>query len=67
MFTIYYLEENIEFGNSENYKKRPTVTNDIFHSQFKIKLGTYRDNNNFLKINNVQTNDERYMVFRNSR
>ena len=32
MFTVYYLEENIEFGNADNYGQRPMVINDLFHS-----------------------------------
>ena len=62
-FTLYYLEENIEFG-SDNLGEIPTHVGDTFHSQFQLKTGYYRDNNNFLKINNVETKDERYHTYK---
>ena len=35
------------------------MTKDNFHSQFKLSMDEYRDNNNFLRHNLVTTNDFR--------
>ena len=37
----------------------------MFHSQYQIKLGYYRDDNNFIQVNEVQTSDARYNIFAN--
>jgi hypothetical protein len=51
MFNVYTLSESAEMGNPLNYGKTPLVVRDIFHSQFKLAVNQYRDNNNFLLHN----------------
>ena len=62
-FTLYYLDEDVEFANTDNFHKKPTTTMDLIHSQFQLDLNEYRDNNNFIKINNIETKDQRYNIF----
>ena len=55
MFNVYILSSNAEMGNTANYGLSPLITKDTFHSQFKLDLKAYRDNNNFLIYNEVTT------------
>ena len=38
------------------------TSQNIFHAQFTLDLKHYRDNNNFLRINEVETNDNRLNI-----
>jgi len=49
-FTFYYLEESIQFANNK-LGNRPIETRDVYHSQFKLDLNSYIDNNNYLRLN----------------
>ena len=35
-FTVYYIDENVEFGNPLNIGKNPVAATDTFHSQFQL-------------------------------
>ena len=63
-YTFYTLQERVNFVD-ENYNKYPLVTQNSFHSQFVLNLDQYRDNNNFVRINEVETNDNRLNIFAN--
>jgi hypothetical protein len=61
-FTMYTVFERVEF-TQENMGKEVMKTLNQFHSQFKLNLKEYRDNNNFLRINTVEKNDDRWLGF----
>ena len=54
-FNIFYLHENIEYANTLNKGYMSLYMSDMFHSQFVLNLNSYRDNNNFLILNNLST------------
>lgn len=58
-FTFYTVHERVEFKD-DNLMKNPMSSKSNFHSQFMLDLDKYRDNNNFIRINDVTTNDNRY-------
>lgn len=58
-FTFYTVQERVEF-KKDNLMQNPMSTKSYFHSQFMLDLAKYRDNNNFIRINDVITNDNRY-------
>ena len=60
MFNVFILSDDVELGNNENFGSSPIISKDVFHSQFKLNLETYRDNNNFLVHNHISTSDARY-------
>ena len=62
-FTLYNIEELVDFKNPEKLKGRPIRTQDSFHSQFQLKVDRYRDNNNFLRLNKVEASDDRINVY----
>ena len=37
-FTLFYTDNNIEFGNSDNIGLNPVATVDTFHSQFQLDI-----------------------------
>ena len=55
-FTFYVVEDNIQFGEMG---QKPYLTVNKFHSQFQLTVDTYRDNNNFIKINKATTTESR--------
>ena len=59
MASFYIIEDNIELSNRSQYGSSPLKAYEKFHSQFQLKLNQYRDNNNFLQYNHVETNDNR--------
>ena len=65
MFNILIINNDQEIGNYENYGKSPLISKDTFHTQFKLNLDVYRDNNNFLVHNLITTNDSRYNFKKN--
>lgn len=62
-FTLYTVVGRVELGSKDSYEKSPIVYKDLFHSQFQLKRNGYRDNNNFLRINTVVTDDYRLEVW----
>lgn len=52
------MMRRVEF-TSENLLQDPLKTILTFHSQFMVDTEQYRDNNNFVRINKVLTNDHR--------
>ena len=50
----------MEFSK-DNLGKNPLITTTSFHSQFMLSLKSYIDNNNFIRINNVETKDDRLL------
>ena len=58
-FTYYIVQQRVEFVD-DNLNQNPLITQNLFHSQFVLNLDRYRDNNNFLRVNNVETNDHRW-------
>jgi hypothetical protein len=58
-FTFNILEGSIQFANTDKVAS-PVKTRDAFHSQFQLSLSKYIDNNNFLRINEVERFDEIY-------
>ena len=51
---------NIKLINKNpDIKKRPIKTEIQFYSQFQLDLYRYRDNNNQVRYNSVETNDEK--------
>ena len=60
MFNVYILRQDVEIGNKNNYFESPLITKDTFHSQFKLDMDQYRDNNNFMIHNEVTTDDSRW-------
>ena len=62
-FTYQIVQQRVEFVN-DNLEMNPLITQNIFHSQFVLNLDRYRDNNNFLRINEVETNDARLNIFK---
>ena len=43
------------------------LTQESFHSQFQLNLDQYRDNNNFIRMNKMTTNDNRLTVWKPSK
>ena len=60
-FTYNYLEESIRLTDGQLFN-RPIIARDRYHSQFKLNLNDYIDNNNFLRINFVETKDSRWAL-----
>lgn len=58
-FNIYILDEEVELGNFD----KPLAVVDSFHSQFKLDLDSYRDNNNFLVYNDFIAKDQRFKLW----
>ena len=52
--------DEAELGSSRNLGKYPLSAQNTFHSQFQLQEGKYRDNNNYLKHNQVITKDDRF-------
>lgn len=65
VITQYFVTEGVDFKNEENFGKRP-ITNELrFYQQFQLNFDLYRDNNNFVRQNKVETEDERNAIFHN--
>ena len=60
MFTLYYLNEDIEYASVENQGEITMVMSDMFLSQFTLNVDQYRDNNNFLILNKLNAAEGRY-------
>ena len=58
-FTMYTVQAKVQFVNQKDPAASPMIFSDEFHSQFQLSIETYRDNNNFLRHNSVQTSDNR--------
>ena len=57
-FTFYTLTNRVSYDhlslkNSTGNQSYPYITKEVFHSQFRLKIDEYRDNNNFMRINEV--------------
>ena len=50
----------------DNLMQYPLVTQSKFHSQFMLDPLIYKDQNNYLIINNVEVSDNRFAIFDNS-
>ena len=48
ILTQYFLQETINYRDSNNYGKKPTRVESIFYSQFSLNYNGYRDNNNYI-------------------
>ena len=64
MFTVFYVKEDAVLGNHDYMDVRPVLSQDAFHSQFRLKLNEYRDNNNYFVHNKISTNDNRLWPYR---
>ena len=62
-FTQFMTSYVAELGNQKTYDQNPIKPNDEFHSQYVLSFDKYRDNNNFLRINKVETKDSRVNIF----
>ena len=58
--TYYNVIGIIELQNPNDPSGNPVRTIDQFHSQFQLQKNKYRDNNNFLRYNQVKTRDNRF-------
>lgn len=66
-FTIYVVQDQAELSTLGKEDLYPLTTLNVFHSQFQLKFTEYRDVNNFLRVNNVVTHDDRIMVWRSNK
>ena len=66
-FTFFILDNNVVLANPDKIGYNPITTHERFYSQFKLQLGSYRDNNNFYNYNKVTTNDNKWWPFGKSR
>lgn len=64
-FTMYTMQSLVEF-TAKNLLQNPLKTTLSFHSQFMVNTEEYRDNNNFMRINKVSTNDHRLLPIVNN-
>lgn len=60
--TQYHVMEGIDFQNDANLGKRPVSNDIIYYQQFQLDLEKYKDNNNFVRLNQVETYDDRYAL-----
>jgi hypothetical protein len=58
-FTLYTLVGRAEHHKDPN--RESVTTKSIFHSQFMLNLDQYRDNNNFMRINTVEVQKNRWL------
>ena len=49
----------IQLRNNKEPAANPLLISDDFHSQFALDINQYRDNNNFVRHNKVETHDNR--------
>ena len=54
-FTLYTLDEHIDFTNKQTIGKRPIRISDAVYSQFQLQTNQMRDTNNFFVLNSVET------------
>lgn len=59
---MYTLQERAELS-PETIGKNPLTTISKFHSQFELNLNQYRDNNNYIRINQAEVSDNRWAIF----
>lgn len=58
---VFTITQKIHFRSLDNLMKNPTMHNVDFFQQFILDYDSYRDNNNFIKINKVEQRDRRYL------
>lgn len=60
-YTMFILTQRMEI-DINNIQDNKLKTVSVFHSQFMIDPTVYRDNNNFLRVNKVEVNTNRWQV-----
>ena len=60
-FTFYHANGKAELKNFEDHAANPVKIIEEFHSQFQLRADKYLDNNNYIKINQVETQDSRIL------
>ena len=57
------MVEESELGKKDNLGKSPIHLQNKLHSQFSLKHGKYRDNNNYITYNTIFTQDNRFWPY----
>lgn len=65
LIDVYVLFERAQLSTHDKANLTNTVIE--FHSQFTLDLTRYRDNNNFIRVNQMQAQDDRWTFFKYKR
>ena len=60
-FTMANANGKVQLKNNNDHAAKPVSVVEEFHSQFTLNTNAYRDNNNFLVFNKVETMDSRLL------
>ena len=58
--TVYHANGKAEL-RTEDHTDVPVTVVEEFHSQFQLDANQYRDNNNYIRYNMVETQDSRFL------
>lgn len=54
----------MNFRDKTNLNKRPMKADIKFYQQYSLNFDKYRDNNNFVRHNYVETDDHRFLAWK---